>query len=823
MKIPLSWLKEAVEIDDSISNEDIESAFIRAGFEVEEVLITSNDIKGPLVIGIIETIEELTGHKKPIRYVGVDCGESSTRYIVCGARNFDVGDLVVVSLPGAVLPGGFEIAARETYGKTSNGMICSARELGMGEDHTGIIVLGNAREIGKEIKVGANALNLLELNDVIFDISINPDRGYAMSMRGLARELATALNLNFKDPALAVKDNYEINKSGVQVKISDSSACDVIYLRTIDGFNMHATTPLWMRRRIEKCGMRSISLAVDVTNYVMLELGQPLHAFDADKVSGSLNIRRAGSDKELKTLDGVIRKLDSNDLVVADEKSPLALAGTMGGESSEISPSTRRIALEAARFSPIAVAQNSRKHILSSEASRRLERGVDPVLAKISSARAIDLMLQYGGASYVGTALAGSEVFPPTVELNPKRISTILGIAIKNEDIEKHLKLVGCSLSTNNEIWEITPPTWRPDLIHFSDFAEEVARLIGYDALPNSLPVGKRGAGLNKIQKRRRFVANYLANIGFSEVYNYPFINQEYLEKLGFKGDRAKTFKIANPMSEEFPVLRTHLLPGMFQTAIRNMSRGHKNVAIFEIGTIFRNIEAIKAVPAISTAKRPTPSEIEQIYSSVPKQPLLMCGLVAGKLLSDGWQGSGDKFEWNDAIGITAALLDALGQNYEITASDFAPWHPGRCAEFRVNGRAVAHAGEIHPRVISDLNLPERSCAFGILISELPETEVFKATSINSMTPVIQDLALVVNREIRSADLIAVIKEAAGPLLEEISLFDRYDKLGDEKVSLAFTLTFRAPDRTLTTEEVAVCRDAAVRVAAAKFGAQLRS
>ena len=399
MKIPLSWLKEAVEIDDSISNEDIESAFIRVGFEVEDVLITGNDIKGPLVIGKIETIEELTGHKKPIRYVGVDCGESSTRYIVCGARNFDVGDLVVVSLPGAVLPGGFEIAARETYGRTSNGMICSARELGMGEDHTGIIVLGNSKEIskeigneiGEEIKVGANALNLLELNDVIFDISINPDRGYAMSMRGLARELATALNLNFKDPALAVKDNYEINKSGVQVKISDSSACDVIYLRTIDGFNMHATTPLWMRRRIEKCGMRSISLAVDVTNYVMLELGQPLHAFDADKVSGSLNIRRAGSDKELKTLDGVIRKLDSNDLVVADEKSPLALAGTMGGESSEISPSTTRIALEAARFNPIAVAQNSRKHILSSEASRRLERGVDPVLAKISSARAIEV------------------------------------------------------------------------------------------------------------------------------------------------------------------------------------------------------------------------------------------------------------------------------------------------------------------------------------------------------------------------------------------------------------------------------------------------
>lgn len=819
MKIPLSWLKEAVNIDSEISNADIEAAFIKVGFEVEEVLITGNDIKGPLIIGKVETIEELVGHKKPIRYVGVDCGENSIRYIVCGARNFDVGDFVVVSLPGAVLPGGFAIAARETYGKTSDGMICSSRELGMGEDHTGIIVLGKS----EEIKVGDDALRLLELNDVIFDISINPDRGYAMSMRGLARELATSLDLKFKDPILALKDKYEINKTGIQVRIADSSACDVIYLRTIDGFDMKATTPLWMRRRIEKCGMRSISLAVDVTNYVMLEFGQPLHAFDADKVSGSLIIRRAQRDNELKTLDGVIRKLDSNDLVVADEKGPLALAGTMGGESSEISSSTRRIALEAARFNPISVAQNSRRHILSSEASRRLERGVDPVLAKISSARAIDLMLKYGGASYVGSSKAGNELFPPKVGLDPQKISSILGVVIKNQKIEKLLKLVGCSIERKNEIWKVTPPSWRSDLIHFSDFAEEVARLMGYDTLPSTLPVGNRGAGLTTLQKRRRFVANFLANIGFSEVYNYPFINQEYLEKLGFKGDRAKTFKIANPMSEEFPVLRTHLLPGMFQTVIRNVSRGQKNVAIFEIGSIFRNVGSVKSLPEISTTERPSTGEIEEIYRSVPKQPTLMCGLVAGKLIADGWQGSGEKFEWNDAIGVTSALLDALGQKYEISSSDFAPWHPGRCAEFQVNGKAVAHAGEIHPRVISDLGLPERSCAFGILLSELPETEVFKAKSIIAMTPVIQDLALVVNRDIKSADLIEVIKVAAGPLLEDIVLFDRYDKLDNEKVSLAFTLTFRAPDRTLTAEEVAVCRERAVKSAEDKFGAKLRS
>jgi phenylalanyl-tRNA synthetase beta chain len=819
MKIPLSWLKEVVEIDKKISNEDIEAAFIKVGFEVEEVVVTGGDIKGPLVIGKVETIEELTGHKKPIRYVGVDCGEGNTRYIVCGARNFEVGDFVVASLPGAVLPGNFEIAARETYGRTSNGMICSARELGMGEDHTGIITLKESAEV----KIGADALALLQLEDVIFDISVNPDRGYAMSLRGLGRELATALNLKYTDPVLAVKDQYEISKNGTQVKITDPAACDVIYMRTINGFDLNAATPMWMRRRIEKCGMRSISLAVDITNYVMLELGQPLHAFDADKVSGSLEIRRAGKDKEIKTLDGAVRKLDEMDLVVADEKAPLALAGVMGGESSEISESTTRIALEAARFNPQAIAQNSRKHILSSEASRRLERGVDPVLAKISSARAIELMITLGGATHIGSATAGKEVFPKSVPLNPLKISILLGAEIKEDVIAKALESVGCKVERANGDWTVTPPTWRPDLNHFSDFAEEVARLMGYDSLPNTLPVGKAGAGLTTIQRRKRFVSGYLANLGFSEVYNYPFINQEYLESLGFKGDRAKTFKIANPMSEEFPVLRTHLLPGMFQTALRNIGRGQKDVAIFEIGSVFRNLNPAESVPAISTSKRPSAAEIEKIYKSVPKQPMLMCGLVAGKLHSDGWQGSGEKFEWADAIAITSALLDSLGQKYEIVSSDFAPWHPGRCAEFRVNGKPVAHAGEIHPRVISDLNLPKRSCAFGILISELAEVEVFRATAINAMTPVIQDLALVVDGKVHASEVMAAVRNGAGPLLEDISLFDRYDKLEGGKVSLAFTLTFRAADRTLTTEEVAVYRDAAVAKAAELCGASLRA
>ena len=819
MKVPLSWLSEHVALGKKFSNSDIESAFIKVGFEVESVEEVGRDVTGPLVVGRVIGIEELAGHKKPIRYVSLDCGEGKSRYVICGATNFAVNDLVVVALPGSILPGNFAISARETYGKTSNGMICSAKELGLGDDHTGIIVLSKS----SDLKPGVDAKSLLELEDIIFDISINPDRGYAMSIRGLARELATALGVSFKDPVLNVKDNYLINKKGIQVSIKDKTTCDVIFIRTISDFNAEAATPIWMRRRIEKCGMRSISLAVDITNYVMLELGQPLHAFDANKIKGQLQIRKAGKDTELKTLDGVIRKLKPSDLVVADAKKPLALAGTMGGESSEVTKNTSLIAVEAARFNPINVAQNSRRHILSSEASRRLERGVDPKLAKIASARAIKLMITLGGAKYIGSASDGKEKLPAAVKLETEKVSSLLGLNVSLLQIKKSLKAIGCTFSGSGKVLKVQPPSWRFDLNHYSDFSEEVARLIGYEKIPNTLPFGKSAAALTPFQKRRRFVANYLASIGFVETYNSPFTNQQFIESLGFEGDRAKTFKIANPLSEEFPVLRTHLLPGLFQTVARNKGRGQKDIAIFEIGSLFRNVTPLKTQPFIGTDKRPNPKTIEEIFKSVPKQPHMVAGLVSGKIHGDGWQGNGELFEWNDAIEIVRRILDALNQKYSIIESNLAPWHPGRCAEFQVDGRPVAHAGEIHPGVINKLGLDERSCAFGILLSELPASEISKSISVNAMTPVIQDLALVVSKDVSMLKVMEAIKAGGGEFLESVELFDRYDKLGDGKISLAFTLTFRAPQRTLTSEEVSRYREEAIQSAAKSCGATVRT
>jgi len=818
MKIPLSWLKEYVTVPTKITSEQISQAFVKVGFEIESIEEQGADLKGPLVVGKVLSIEELSEHKKPIRFVGLDVGEKKTRYVICGARNFKVNDLVVVALPGALLPGDFKISARETYGKISDGMICSAKEIGISDEHAGIIVL-------QEGKIGQDAIALLDVRDVIFDVSVNPDRGYAMSVRGLARELAGSLQVKYVDPAdpkIAKKFGKNSNPKAVSVKIEDKSGADQIYIRTLDQVNVKKSTPLWMQRRIEKCGMRSISLAVDITNYVMLELGQPLHAFDAQYIMGGLRVVRAGKFTKLTTLDKVDRKLDPDNLLIADAKTPLALAGTMGGLTSEVSNMTTKIALEAAHFDPLSISRNSRSHNLSSEASRRMERNTDPALAEIASARATQLLIDLADAKYVGTSQAGSPIKNRKVKISQTQISKYLGFPYTAKQVKSALLLIGCKVAGSGDLLTVEVPTWRPDLINFADFAEEIARLNSYDLIPATLPTGKGGARLNDMQYRKRAVAISLANQGFTEVINYPFVSQEMVDLLGFTGDRAKSFKIANPMSEEFPLLRTHLLPGLLTTAVRNIGRGSKNLAIFEIGTIFRNTTSLgKAVnPGIS--KRPSEKVIKDIYDGVPKQMLFVGAVVTGETVLSDWQGLGSKFNWSDAIAKAQEIIESTGNDYEIFSSDLAPWHPGRCAELRVNGKPVAHAGELHPRVITALNLPERSCAFAVILSELPSAGVTKAPAIWSFPAVVQDVALVVESKISAADLTAAIKQGAGPLLESIVLFDRYDQMAGNKVSLAFTLTFRASDRTLTSDEVALYRDQAIAQAAKSVGAVLR-
>ena len=818
MKIPLSWLKELVAIPNKLSNNDIASAFIKVGFEVEDIQEQGKDVKGPLKVGKVVRIEELPEHKKPIRYVGLDLGEKDTRYVICGARNFKVNDLVVVALPGAVLPGEFAISARETYGKISNGMICSAKELGISDDGAGIIVLPTG-------KVGADAISLLEINDVIFDISVNPDRGYAMSARGLARELAGSLKVKFTDPALKINSKkYDLVKSNkaVSVKIEDKAGADSIFIRTLENVDVKRSTPIWMQRRIEKCGMRSISLAVDITNYVMLELGQPLHAFDADVLHGGLKVAGVGKYKKLITLDKVDRNLTGEELLICDDSGPQALAGTMGGLNSEVTNSTKKIALEAAHFYPNRVAKNSRIHGLSSEASRRIERGTDPALTAIASARATQLLEELAGAKLVGTASAGVINKKTPIKISSKKIAEIIGFTYTSKQIKDALVAIGCKVVGTGLNLSITAPSWRPDLNTTADFAEEIARLNDYELIPSTLPIGKKGARLSSLQQRKRLVAQMLASQGLTEVVNYPFTNQEMIDLLGFTGDRAKSFKIANPMSEEFPLLRTHLIPGLLTALQRNLSRGAKNVAIFEIGSVFRNTSGqIKAItPDLS--KKPSAKMIEQMYAAVPKQMLFVGGLLTGESVRSGWQGKGLSFTWQDAVSKAIEIVKLSGNTFEVIATELAPWHPGRCAEIKVGGKAIAHAGELHPRVCSALNLPERTCVFAVILSELPFVKHNHQQKIWNFPAVVQDVALVVDEKITAASVEQALTEGAGELLESVELFDRYDQIGEGKISLAFTLTFRSPDQTLTAEQVAKFRDGAIAMASEKCGAKLR-
>ena len=391
MRVPVSWLREFVKLPDAVTGREISGALIRLGLEVETVDVIG-DVRGSIVVGRVTEIEKLTEFKKPIRICQVDVGaqHGGVREIVCGASNFEQDDLVVVALPGAELPGGFEIAARQTYGHVSAGMICSPRELHLGDDHSGIIVLPPG--IGDP---GTPAAGLLGLGEEVLDIAVTPDRGYALSIRGVAREASIAFGAPFTDPVgtLSPLLNPAPDTAPRECLSEDFSACDVFTLRTLTRVDAGAPTPLWMKQRLIAAGMRPISVIVDVTNYVMLETGQPLHAFDLDKVAGPLRARRAAAGETLTTLDHVDRDLDPEDLVIADDSGPLALAGTMGGLKSEIGPATTSLALEAAHFDAVVVARMSRRHKLSSEASRRFERGVDRVIAPYASDRAASLLI----------------------------------------------------------------------------------------------------------------------------------------------------------------------------------------------------------------------------------------------------------------------------------------------------------------------------------------------------------------------------------------------------------------------------------------------
>ena len=905
--VPTQWLAEHVEIPEGLTAQELAAALVKVG--LEEETIHSAEVTGPVVVGkVLARSPEKQKNGKVVNYCRVDVGEHNdasgtgkepsdlpSRGIICGAHNFDVGDYVAVSLPGAVLPGGFAISARKTYGHLSDGMICSALELGLGEDHDGIIVLaaaGDDEAVKKLPGVGCDVLPYLGIGGETLEINITPDRGYCFSMRGVAREYHHSTGAaftdrglpesrqNFLDPGETADSIPSGTENGFAVEVRDGSpihgnvGCDRFVTRIVRGIDPKAESPKWLRDRLTAAGMRPISLAVDATNYVMLDLGQPLHAYDLDKMRGPIVVRRARAGERHTTLDDVERTLDPEDLLITDDGAErvLGIAGVMGGADTEIADETVNVLIEAAHFDPVSIARSARRHKLASEASKRFERGADPELPPVAAQNVVDLLVKYGGGT------AGDEVFdlrnfpaPEAQDFRLSEVERLTGLDLSDERIIDVLREIGCEVevpedgasgasgesnadrpapagngsgdveetengaSTGGEkTVRVTPPTWRPDLIGPAHFVEEVARLVGYDEIPVRLPRANVGRGITAVQRARRDAARTLAEQGWVQVLSYPFISADALERQGIAAgdERRRLLRLANPLQEDAPYLRSSILDSLLETARLNVSRSNPSVAVFEQGLVTRPENLVPAAPA-GVGARPSDAELKALHCAIPSQPHHVAGVACGPKAPAAYGYAPEPWDWRDAIEAAFSVAACAGVDVVAEAAECAPWHPGRCARIQSkDGRTVGYAGELAPAVCKAWGLPARSVAFEVDMDALTGAESGKATSsfaplevkpVTTAPAAKEDIALVVDSDVTAAQVENVIRKAAGDLLESAVLFDVYtgDQVGKGKKSLAFALRFRS-DHTLTAEETAGVRKRIVK-AARKSGAELRA
>ena len=852
--VPIEWLGSHVELPAGLTPEGLAAALVRVG--LEEETIHAADVAGPVVVGRVLT-RQAEEHKngKVVNYCRVDVGQHNdapgtgkepsdlpSRGIVCGAHNFDVGDYVVVSLPGAVLPGGFAISARKTYGHLSDGMICSMRELGLGEDHDGIIVLaaaGDAEAASELPAVGEDVLAHLGLGERTLEINVTPDRGYCFSMRGIAREYHHSTGAPFADPGLPESLDAPIpspTPDGFPVEVRDGSpihgnvGCDRFVTRVVRGIDPTAESPKWLRDRLTAAGMRPISLAVDATNYVMLDLGQPLHAYDLGRLRGPIVVRRARAGERHTTLDGVERTLDAEDLLITDSGAErvLGIAGVMGGADTEITEATVDVLVEAAHFDPVSIARSARRHKLPSEASKRFERGVDPELPPVAAQRVVDLLVEYGGGS-AGEASDLSDVRPvPPIDFSASEVARLTGLDVADERIAAILADIGCAVEGAGDAWRVTPPTWRFDLTGPAHLVEEVARLVGYDEIPTALPQAPAGRGLTAVQRQRRDLARALAEQGWVQVLSSPFVGAGSFDAQGIPGDdpRRLALRLSNPLQEEAPYMRTCLLDSLLETARLNVARANPAVGVFETGLVTRP-EGIRPAPPARVGRRPSDAELDGLAAALAAQPLHVAGVACGPMAPVDYGFAPPAWDWRDAVEAVETAARTVGARTTRRAAERAPWHPGRCAQIFAEGAAIGWAGELAPAVCAAFDLPARSVAFEFDADALcaaARPGGFDVRPILTPPAAKEDIALVVDADVTAGELEDVVREAAGPLLEDLRLFDVYtgEQVAEGRKSLAFALRLRG-EATLTAEETARVRKRVLKAARKAFGAELRA
>ncbi len=810
MLLSYRWLTRVLGTE--IPLDELLSILTMAGLEVENVLDLGIG-SGKVVVGRILTKEQHPNADK-LSLCDVQAGEGEPLRIVCGASNMKPGDLVPLALEGAQLPGGFNIKKSKIRGESSYGMMCSGRELGFGDDHEGLLILPPADDPNSIYVEG-------EPFDAIIEIKVTPNRPDCLSVYGIARDVAALKNLPpiiFPvDETIPAPGSVHDEPAPVSLLVQAPEACPRYLGRVIRGVKI-APSHLWLRRQVESAGLRSLNNVVDITNLVLLELGQPLHAFDLSKISGdSIVIRHAFENERAATLDGQEVELKPTDLLIADAEKPIALAGIMGCGNSEITDATTDIFLECAYFDPAVIRRTSKRIGKSTDSSYRFERGIDWSAMEIALSRAVSLILSTAGGTSDGSVqfIQGPEPAPP-IRMAVQRVNARLGVTLRPDEIVDGLRRLGFSVHPLNENeFNVQPPAHRPDVSGEADLIEEVARIVGYDKIPARLPaITSRPALRNADDELAYRIRRILTGHGFLEACNYSFEAEDASRRAGLAD--VPQVRLSNPLSAEFAVMRTSMLPSILSTAAYNHNRGQLNLRIFEIGKIYS--------PAADNAVR---------------EEWAFAALMSGNIFADGWRNDERQADFYDARAIAESLLASLHIN-KITATavqadpdasighgEAAALHPGKSAILEVEGKGLLLIGNLHPKVAAELDLKRDAViilgsfpALTSLLSRRPrvsEVPIFPALT--------RDLALVADKSVAAADIEAAIVKRAQDQLSNISLFDVYDgeKMPAGKRSLAYSLSFCAQDRTLTDEEVNTTIEKILGDLNAKLGVTIRA
>ncbi len=771
MKFSEAWLREWT--DPPLDTAALVERLTMAGLEVDSVEPAASDFSGVVVGRVLSVAPHPDADR--LRLCRVDVGAEAPLDIVCGAPNVAEGMHVPTALVGASLPGGMRIRKAKLRGAPSFGMLCSARELGLAEEASGLMALPADAAPGTDLR------ELLGLDDQVIDIDITPNRGDCLSLAGIAREVAT-----LTDSPLRVPDMVPVAPvldDRFPVRVTAPAACPRYLGRVVRGVDPAAPTPLWMQERLRRGGLRSLGPLVDVTNYVMLELGQPMHAFDLARLEGGIEVRMARAEEGLVLLDGRAVTLADDTLVIADRRRVLALAGIMGGEASGVGPETRDLFLECAFFSPLAVSGRARRYGLQTDSSYRFERGVDPALQARAMERATALLLEIAGARPGPVVeVASAEHLPQTapIGLRRARLDQQLGLAIPDAEVERSLGGLGMQVERVADGWRVRPPSFRFDIAIEADLVEEVARIHGYDRLPRRLPQGgvemppRPDARLDRDRLRAALVDR-----GYHEIITYTFIDPEWQRALD--PDQAP-LALANPLSAEMSVMRTSLWPGLLQTLAYNRNRQQERVRIFETGLIF------------------IPQDDEIV------QEEYIGGALCGPRWRPHWDAGDRPLDFFDAKGDLEALLALTGRgaDFDFEAASHPALHPGQSARVLDGGTPLGWLGRIHPALARQRGLPEETCLFQLQLEPLLRGADIRFAPVPAFPSVRRDLALVMDADRPVAELLRGVREAAGEWLQDLILFDVYQGKGIEsgKKSVALGLILQDPSRTLRDEDV---------------------